>query len=1165
MKQSPTKRQREALLAIHTLTSKNGISPTLKELREELELSSDQTVIEMLERLEKGGFINRDKGQSRGIYLTGDAKKVLAIVPSINKPELLLSLEDQQQRVFEKLSGIDESLGKIYKGAIFTLGNTANDDYIAQSAHSMREVVDKLSSKGEVPKEIQDRIKDSKNTGRVVQGLQYFVDPQGVMGIGNNPYVYLYNNYQNKLNGIAHHNLEIRASDYSSMLRELEYFLLRYIFPSQLEVYSVIDNILKDGPQKTDAEDLKMLITRTLESYRYFFKNVGENWLTFLKDNGFLETKWEVAGYLCRVAKARPDDVLKIFLETEIPKENWREKTAYIEVASSLPPRYSSKTIEKIIKSDWINDKRATLLHYKVQDLLKNLISGKKYDEALQLTDALLDIFPEEYGSYGLVKTNSLISSYEYEKTIEMLAEIPQEKSVDFLKLLSEKLKKAVVSAHVKKEDGYDDYSYIWRSAIEDHEQNHSYERIEDNLISGLRDYLERMVEYYLKRRRLKEAKECVQEVLSIGLPYTVFRRIQLHFYRKFPELFSEEICSVIPNIETNSSVWHEYSLLVSQEFSKLNKKQRNKYFSAIDSLNKGEDKYVDSSRVRLVSLVEADLSKSERDKYKTLLKKGEGLEQPFFLSYTISSGFVGPDSPKSEEELKNMGPKELVEFLKSWTPTSDEFFGPSRSGLGMLLRNVVTADASRYSKNATSFGEIELRPVFVYHFLSGLVEATKSKVEMDWGQILELIINIIERAKNGSLPNFEKADRGRDRMETDWDSVSQEVARLISRGLDSNNFTLEDEGKVWKTLVFLCEHPDPTPEHEEKFGGNNTDPFTMSINTVRGDAFHALFAYIFWYNRMKKNSDKEWKLEIPEKVKRVLEQHLDKNHDPSLTIRSVYGRFFPWLFSYEKDWAKELIPKIFSEEDINLRYASWETYLSNMVFQDAYSILRPQYEQALEDIKKGAVPKRRYWCEVVDRLAEHAMISYAFELEKSKDAFYKSFFSKASGKCRGVAVSMAGRHFISRDNFPKDEKRPEIKTLQKFWDWRLKESDASSELREFGWWTKEGKFNDKWMLERLLKTVQKTKGDIDGEFIVMDSLVSLSAKYSSLCSKIVKEIFTSKNHRDGYVFMHKSELRSVLENILKNEDEGAKKNVKEVIDFLLKLGYEDMRTLGDM
>jgi hypothetical protein len=234
------------------------------------------------------------------------------------------------------------------------------------------------------------------------------------------------------------------------------------------------------------------------------------------------------------------------------------------------------------------------------------------------------------------------------------------------------------------------------------------------------------------------------------------------------------------------------------------------------------------------------------------------------------------------------------------------------------------------------------------------------------------------------------------------------------------------------------------------------------------------------------------------------------------------------------------------------------------MVFEEAYKLLRPLYELAVKDIRDGKIPKRRYWVDTTERLAEHAMIAYAFEVDVNNDPFYKHFFANVSGKCRGIAVSMAGRHFISRDGATPGEKTPRIEVLQEFWNWRLDQSDAPSELREFGWWTKLGKFNNEWMLERLLKTVEKTKGDINGEFIVMDTLKALAGEHPLQCGKILKQIYTSSNRRDRYAFLHTGELKDALIEILHSTDEEAKKTANEIVDYLLKLGFEDLRTLVD-
>jgi hypothetical protein len=221
----------------------------------------------------------------------------------------------------------------------------------------------------------------------------------------------------------------------------------------------------------------------------------------------------------------------------------------------------------------------------------------------------------------------------------------------------------------------------------------------------------------------------------------------------------------------------------------------------------------------------------------------------------------------------------------------------------------------------------------------------------------------------------------------------------------------------------------------------------------------------------------------------------------------------------------------------------------------------------ATDDIRKGRVPKRRYWVEATQRLAEHAMIAYAFETDSKDNPFVEYFFASgnSNGKTRGMAVSLGGRAFVSRDSTPNSEKTPRIEVLEKFWDWRLEVSGSVSELREFGWWAKTGKFDDRWMLERLLRTVEKTKGDVNGEFVVMGSLEILVSDHPLLCAKIAKHIFASSNRRDRHTFLHMRELRTVLTKILQSANSEAVKIARGTVDYLLKLGFEDFRDLMNL
>lgn len=1168
MHKAPTKRQREALLAIHNLTTKNGVAPTIRELCTALDVSSDQTVIEMLARLEKAGFIIRDRKQARSTFITTAAKDALGMIASDTATggtdQTPLELDDQEQKIFEKISEVDVSMGRMYKGALSVLRTTGNEDRIAQSAHSMREVIDHLSNKGTafMPKQVKDQIKNDRSTRRTVHGLRFYFDPQARLETVGDPYKHLYDQYQTELNAIAHHeNTRITEVEYRALLRQMGYFLIRYVFPSQVEIYKLLDEIIKKGSTEVDADDLQMLIKRNTEAYRYFYKNVDARWISFLIKNAFLLPDWEVGEYLARIAPEAPKEVLNVFLTVEIPKDAWQVKASFAVVASKLPAELASQTVEKIIREDWVKDTRASMVLYRLQDLLKNLLPGEQYEAALKLTDTLLDIFPQEYGSYGSLRTNAYISEYEYSQIIELILTLPPEHLSPFLKLLCEKLIKTISAVHAK-EDGQD-YSYIWRSAIEQHEQNHSYDRIEDALISGVRDALEKRIQWLIKESKDVDAKKELQSVTTHAPMYSILLRMRLHMYRTFPALFKDEVVEAITNPPTKSSEWHEHSLLIHAAYKNAGTETKKKYLSVIDTYDKSLDEYADSWRVRLISLVQDSLTPTQKKKYADLLTKGAGLDQPFFTSY-MSSGYVGPQSPKNESDFENKTPAEVLDMLKTWTPPGDQFFGPTRSGLGMTFQKIVANEAPKYSNEADIFLDESLRSVYIYHFLSGLNESLKNKVGLNWNAILNLITGIIARARAGKLLVVENEEE--DRLDADWREVMKETSRLLTRGLDTNAISLKDRNRVWDAITYLAEHPDPTPEYEEKYGGDNSDPYTMSINTARGDAFHTIFAFIFWYNREEKNRDEKWSITIPDEVKALLELHLDPAHDSSLAVRSVYGRFFPWLLSYGKKWTENLVPKIFPIDNIGLRYAAWETYLSNMIFEESYNLLRPLYELAVSDITTGGkVPKRRYWVDAVERLAEHAMIAYAFDVEDSKDPFSVSFFKTASGKCRGMAVSLGGRAFVSKDNVAHGEKMPKLTTLQKFWEWRLKESDAPSELREFGWWTKEGKFNNKWMLEQLLKTVEKTKGDVNGEFIVMHSLDTLASEYPLLCAKILKLIFASTSRRDRYVFLHVAELRSALIKILKTDTEEAKKVAHQTIDYLLKLGVEDMKNLEDL
>lgn len=69
MKLVVTTRQKELLGVIYEFIKNTGFPPTIAEMRENLGVSSNQSILDLLEKLSKKGFIKRNEGNARNITI----------------------------------------------------------------------------------------------------------------------------------------------------------------------------------------------------------------------------------------------------------------------------------------------------------------------------------------------------------------------------------------------------------------------------------------------------------------------------------------------------------------------------------------------------------------------------------------------------------------------------------------------------------------------------------------------------------------------------------------------------------------------------------------------------------------------------------------------------------------------------------------------------------------------------------------------------------------------------------------------------------------------------------------------------------------------------------------------------------------------------------------
>lgn len=81
--QALTKRQKQVLKLIYSSINSSGYPPTLADLRKELDVVSNQGVLDMLAVLENKGYIKREEGTARGIKILKRGYKILTKKPLI--------------------------------------------------------------------------------------------------------------------------------------------------------------------------------------------------------------------------------------------------------------------------------------------------------------------------------------------------------------------------------------------------------------------------------------------------------------------------------------------------------------------------------------------------------------------------------------------------------------------------------------------------------------------------------------------------------------------------------------------------------------------------------------------------------------------------------------------------------------------------------------------------------------------------------------------------------------------------------------------------------------------------------------------------------------------------------------------------------------------------
>ena len=937
------------------------------------------------------------------------------------------------------------------------------------------------------------------------------------------------------------------------------------------------------------------------EQYRYFFDRLeNPEWIRPLRQRGFFlsppqpvrdEVKgtirfppWPESRYLARMAKHVPQTVLEIALEIT-PTENVSVHEDLADAAISMPPAMAARWVVEELRWTEQQESLSFLLPEKLGALVAHLAQGSQGEAALDLARSLLSVLPdprrgaEKDETYRLPPApRARFDDWTYGQILKKhLPILITATKVAALNLLCDILDSAVrLSRRQDEDEDSDDYSYVWRPAIEDHPQNRPREGAElrKQLVTAVRDAAEKLA---------LDDPSIVPNIVRTfeDRPRRIFHRLALHLLRRFPEMDPSFVADRLTDRARfdEFELSHEYALLLRDRFRYLLPNEQNKILRWLEEgpdieqfkesreewtgtrpTDEEAERYARAWRLTRLALIRDDLPEGLRRSYDEWVAELGEPEHPDFASYRTGT-WVGPTSPKGAEDLRSMTIEEMVGFLKSWQ-LSWEPGEPSPEGLGRVLAPLVASDPERFAVAASQFKGLD--PTYVRAFLSGFRDATSEKKSFPWPPLLDLCKWILEQPREGTVRRAEYAD-----LDPGWGWTRKTIADLLSRGFTAGPAEIPFELRTtsWQVLCALTEDPDPTRD-----AGSGMDPATLSINSTRGEAMHATVRYALWVRRRIQEGTgggervRRGFREMPE-VDEVLDLHLDPDRDPAPAIRAVYGQWFPWLVLLDPEWARSRVSRIFPSEESSreLHDSAWETYILFCApYDNVFELLREGYIRAVDRI--GVVTReRRDLGDPEERLAEHLMTFYwrgKFSLEEG--GVLDRFFVNASDVLCGYALDFVGQSLQNT----KGEVDPEILgRIQTLWGKRLDvvrrvlyPVSHTNELAAFGSWFASAKFDDSWAMTQLTQSLELA-GKTEPDYIVVERLAAVARAMPAQAVDCLRLIVQAD--KEGWtIYGWREHARAILAIALQSTDSTTRQAATALVNRLGERGYRDFRDL---
>ena len=578
--------------------------------------------------------------------------------------------------------------------------------------------------------------------------------------------------------------------------------------------------------------------------------------------------------------------------------------------------------------------------------------------------------------------------------------------------------------------------SWIWRPAIEDHEQNHSFHATENIFVDGLRN----VVLVWLDNDR-ENACPFVQRLLKDDLE--VVRRIGIHILNERWSILKDLYPDLITPELFHSGHLHEVYQLLNKRFSELERAAQDRTLAAIRRLRPlkdgpdGDGLLRRTQRIWLTAIIDKDYQPADewfRDLSTEFGVEGAPSHPDFHMYRTVRWG-TGP-TPFGAPELVSFAEEgKIVDKLNAFKP-GNEFDGPTIEALVEVLEESIQQSPDIFLTLLTEFGNAK-RP-YQYGIIKGFKALWDSSEEkhctVDWVTTWPALLGMFEGLLNDPAFWAEDVAQPQGLLPTrNW--IPPLIADFLRAGTKSDDKAYSPGllPRAFVLIQILLERCAPENERPD-------DPTFQAINSSKGHAIEALFDHALRACRVR---DKEigGHRDVWDELKDAFDSELAKCQDANYEYSTLAAQYMTQLMYLDSDWVRANIKRIFPAQHPNNLMCALDGIAYANASRPLYKLLVDNeiidVSLAIELKLKGVYARERLIERITlayiwgDEALDSPRFDYLFGPGRTEDLRHATLF-----------LSQIGRSDLST---------PEIERILKFWgrclEWCHTEAEPPTSL----------------------------------------------------------------------------------------------------------------------